>query len=324
MKICAPRLRLGHVVAHLVGGTVLLLILLATAGPPSLLAAPAPVAPAPPAPAPATTIDSLTAASTPARPQPRTQPALAVEGSVQGRCDCEIVLVHGLGSSAAVWDELLPYLRGCEVWTYELPGHGGTPPQPGLTMSAAAEDLARFIAEHDIVYPSLVGHAMGGVIAMRYALDHPGDVKRLVVIDAAPKQLATPEQKVQITDGLTKDYDRFLARMFLNMSPRKDVTERVLDQALRTDSASFITLLMSSFDFDLTPDLPGLTPPLLVIGSQLFFPDEDNVRSELDQLGFMKAPTVKFKRLAKIGHFPMLEQPAYLASVIRAFILLAG
>jgi pimeloyl-ACP methyl ester carboxylesterase len=314
MKISAPRLQLRNAASHLVGGAVLLLILLTSAGLPPLIAAPAQVA----------TTDSLTAATSPARPQPRTQPALTVEGGVRGRCDCEIVLVHGLGSSAAVWDELVPYLQGCEVWTYELPGHGSSPPLPGLTLSTAVEDLARFIAEHDIVYPSLVGHAMGGVIAMRYALDHPRDVKRLVVIDAAPKQLATPEQKMQITDGLTKDYDRFVARMFLNMSPRKDVTERVLDQALRTDSASFITLLMSSFDFDLTADLPGLTPPLLVIGSQLFFPDKDNVRSELDRMGFLLAPTINFKRLADIGHFPMLEQPAYLASIIRAFILLAG
>jgi pimeloyl-ACP methyl ester carboxylesterase len=313
MNIPAPLLQLRTTVLRPARGVLLLVILLADAGLHPLIAA----QPAP------RSADSSSAAATPAGPQRRTEPVLTVEGGVRGRCDCEMVLIHGLGSSAAVWDELVPYLRGCEVWTYELPGHGSTPPLPGLTVSTATEDLARFISENGIVYPSLVGHAMGGLIAMRYALDHPHDVKRLVVIDAAPKQLATPEQKLQITDGLTQDYDRFVASMFLNMSPRKDITDRILDQALRTDSASFITLLMSSFDFDLTADLPRLTPPILVIGSQLFFPNEQNVRTDLDRMGFFLAPSISYKRLAAIGHFPMLEQPSYLASVIRAFILLA-
>ena len=252
----------------------------------------------------------------------RHQPVREVPGGVRGRCECELVLVHGLGSSAAVWDEVVPYLRSCEVWTYELPGHGATPPQSGLTLAAAAEDLGRFIAENDILQPSLVGHAMGGLIAMRHALDHQDEVKRLIIIDAAPRQLATPDQKLRITDGLTRDYDRFVASLYLSMSPHEEITDRLVDQALRTDSASFITLLMSSFDFDMTEELSRQIVPILVIGSALFFPDAQTVRPTLDRMGYMQARTVAFKRMGETGHFPMLERPAYLASVIQAYVLL--
>lgn len=256
---------------------------------------------------------------------PVTTAATPAEEERPGRGEREVVLIHGLGSSAKVWDTLAPYLHGSfDVWNYELPGHGTTPPLPGLTIEKAAEDLARFLREQDITYPVLVGHAMGGLIAMRYAFDQPGDIKQLIVIDATPRQLATPEQKINATEVIMQDYDRFVASQFLHMSPREDVTDQIVDQALRTDSASFISLLMSGFDFDLTEELPRQAIPILVIGSALFFPDPEQAQERLGEMGYGSARTISFKRMANTGHFIMLERPAYLASVIIAFIISQG
>ncbi len=234
----------------------------------------------------------------------------------------DIVFIHTIGSSADVWSDMLPYFQGgWRTWTYELPGHGHRDPLPGLTIASAAEDLRGYIEKQDIRYPVLVGHGMGGLIALRYTFDHPADVKRLVVIDAAPRQMATPEEKQRATDLLLDDYDRFVAAHFLNMTPDSAVTARIVDQALRTDPRSFVSLLMSSFDFDMTEELPRQSVPILVIGSELMFPDDSTVRQRLQELGFDEARTVSFKRMPRTGHFVMLEQPSYLASVIMAFSL---
>ena len=84
----------------------------------------------------------------------------------EGRGENEIVLIHGLGANASVWDNVAPYLRGMlKVWIYELHGHGETPPlrAPSITTEAAA--LGEFLREHDLPYPTLVGHGMGALIA---------------------------------------------------------------------------------------------------------------------------------------------------------------
>ncbi len=256
---------------------------------------------------------------------PRTTPpdtATVRPGEREDRGEREIVLIHALGSSAAEWDEVVPILsRGYHVWAYELPGHGTTPPIHNLTISSACEDLGRYLKRHDIVRPVLVGHAMGGLIAMQYAFQHPADVKKLILIDAAPKQLATDQQKEVVTDALLHDYDRFVAGMHLNMTPSPQINRRLVDQALKTDRASFSSLLMSSFRFDLTREMAKQAVPILVIGSQMFFPaaSPDSTRAAMDRMGFGAARTISFKRLEQTGHYPMLEQPDFLASIIGVY-----
>jgi len=252
--------------------------------------------------------------STPALAQSEAAPMDAETG--------ELVFIHSLGSSAKVWEVMVPYFQGTyDVWTYELPGHGTTEPKPGLTIETAAEDLQHYLQTNDIDYPILIGHGMGGLIAMEYAFNHPAEVRFLVVLDATPRQLATAEQKVYVTEQLQGDYDRFVAAHYLQMSPSEEITNDLIDQALRTDSANFISLLMSSFDFDLTEELPRQTIPILVVGSALFFPDPETVEIRLAEIGFSTARTISFKRMANTGHYMMLEQPVYLASVLLAFII---
>ncbi|MHB8080210.1 MAG: alpha/beta fold hydrolase [Candidatus Krumholzibacteriia bacterium] len=245
-------------------------------------------------------------------------PAIAPDG--EGRGEREMVLIHGLGSSADVWTPMVATLsRSYRVRLYELPGHGRTAPVPHLTIESAAADLGRYLKANDIVQPVLVGHAMGGLIAMRYAFDHPTEIKRLILIDAAPKQLASPEQKARVADQLLTDYDRFVAETYARMSPDPAITRRVVDQALKTDRPSFTSLLMSSFTFDLTEELPRQAVPILLIGSGLLLPTDKNVPAQLDALGYTNARTVSFKRVERTGHFVMLEQPDYLASIILAW-----
>jgi len=251
---------------------------------------------------------------------PRTPPQ-----TVEGRGENEMVLIHGLGANADIWNEILPYLKGTfKVWTFELSGHGQTQPVIDPSINREAERLADFLEEQGIAYPTLVGHAMGGMIAMRYTIDHPADVSRLIVMDAAPMQLAGKEQKAAVGKELATNYDEFVYSRFINMTPNQEITERIVDTALRTDSATFISMLMSSFDFDVSEDLFSLPVPMLVVGSELMFPGgNENSKHQLDHYGFGKARSLSFKRMGGTGHFMMLERPQYLASVLLAFGLTA-
>lgn len=237
----------------------------------------------------------------------------------------EIVLIHGLGGAASEWDEVVPYLKGTfKVATFELSGHGRTQPVMDPTIASEAARLGEFIRQSGLTYPTLVGHGLGGMVALEYALDHPGEVHRLILMDTAPKQLADLEQKKQVGRQLVENYDRFVGERYALMSPSDEVTKRILDMALRTHAPSFTSLLMSSFDFDLTDRLRTLSVPLLVIGSEMMFPNPDETQPLLAQYGYANARSLSFKRFAKTGHYVMLEQPVLLASVLMAFGVTAG
>lgn len=239
---------------------------------------------------------------------------------LEGRGEFEMVLVHGLGGSKDIWDEMLPYLKGTfKVATFELSGHGETAPIVDPTIEKEAVRLETFIKEQGFAYPTIVGHGMGGMIALQYTLDHPVDVHRLILLDAAPTQLASKDQKQAVAQSLITDYDYFVAARYSAMSPDETVTDMILDSALRTDQRSFISLLMSSFDYDVTQRLRTLPVPLLVVGSELLFPTADTSRGVLRQIGFARARALSFKRMGMTGHYMMLERPVYLASVLMAF-----
>lgn len=246
-----------------------------------------------------------------------TQDAGADSTEVRPVKGMNLVLIHGVGSSAACWDRVVPFLdKGFELWIYEIPGHGHKPPIRNLSIDTATQDLALWLQEHDVTEPVVVGHGLGGMIAMNYAFRYADDVSKLIIIDAAPKQLADREQKAEIAQRLAHDYDNFVAGYFLNLSPDPEITDLIVDQALRTDQISFTQLLISSFDFDLTEDLYYQTIPILVIGTATMLPQPDLAMDYLDAMGYSNAQTISYKTMPHSGHFVMLEQPIATAGVI--------
>lgn len=271
------------------------------------------------------------AAAGPARAQSADQPPVPAprgrlpEFTPGKKQQFEMVLIHGLGGAASEWDGVTPYLQGSfRVANFELSGHGRTQPVDDPTVLTEAKRLGEFIRSSGLAYPTLVGHGLGGMVALQYALDHPGEIHRLILIDTAPRQLADRKQKEDTGRQLIEDYDQFVARRYAVMSPDDEVSKLIIDMALRTHAPTFVSLLMSSFDFDLTDRLRTLSVPLLVIGSEMMFPNPDETQPMLAACGFDNARSLSFKRFGKTGHYIMLEQPVMLASVLMAFGVTAG
>ena len=98
-----------------------------------------------------------------------------------------LVLVHGLGGSAANWLALAPLLLpGRRLIVPELPGHGGSSPLPAAPSLNPYADLLGLLLEHEGVAPgAVVGHSLGGAIALRLAIRRPEAVSSLVLAAAA-------------------------------------------------------------------------------------------------------------------------------------------
>ncbi len=99
-----------------------------------------------------------------------------------------VVIAHGLLGSGRNWHAIARALAagGREVLTLDLRNHGASGWDARHDYPALAADLAETIAAEAGGRADLVGHSMGGKAAMRLALERPGMVRRLVVVDIAP------------------------------------------------------------------------------------------------------------------------------------------
>jgi 3-oxoadipate enol-lactonase len=124
-----------------------------------------------------------------------------------------VVLVHGLGGAASNWVEIAPALaRGRRVLVPDLPGHGGSSPLPGATTLSPFADVVAALAEREeLGRAAVVGHSMGGVVALRLALRHPDAFGALVLAAAAGISSATRARQAALTAVLLAQPARLVA-----------------------------------------------------------------------------------------------------------------
>src|SRR5262245_51278412 len=109
------------------------------------------------------------------------------------------VMLHGLllGTLAAWYFTAAPALaRERRVLLYDLRGHGRSERTPtGYDVATMARDLSALAAAFDERPIDLVGHSFGALVALRFALDHPARVRRLVLVEAPLPPSRFPEME---------------------------------------------------------------------------------------------------------------------------------
>ena len=100
-----------------------------------------------------------------------------------------VIILHGLFGQSDNWVTVGRRISDqFHVYIPDQRNHGQSPHTSVHSFPAMADDLAELIEEHHIENPILIGHSMGGKVAMTYALENPGLVKKLVVIDISPRK----------------------------------------------------------------------------------------------------------------------------------------
>lgn len=113
-----------------------------------------------------------------------------------------LIILHGLLGSGDNWQTLsrTAFAEYFTVFTVDLRNHGRSPHSEIFSYPAMVEDLTEFMDTHGLAAAHVIGHSMGGKAAMHLALAHPERVRRLVVVDIAPKTY--PPQHTPIFDAL--------------------------------------------------------------------------------------------------------------------------
>lgn len=245
-----------------------------------------------------------------------------------------VVFLHGLfgrgKNFTRIASALLPEAESLLV---DLPNHG----ESGWTADLSYEELADLVAEHiretsaDELPIDLVGHSMGGKVAMTLALRHPELVRRLVIVDIAPTNATSARGQFEHLlgslasvelDGLERRTD---AAAFLKPLIPEDGVRGFLLQNLKRGSDGFfwepnLHLLRSKLATIMSfPAFDGasFTEPVLWIGGGLsnYITDADEPR-----MRELFPKTIRMT-VRDAGHWVHSEKPEEVIAALRGFLL---
>ncbi|MFY0600375.1 MAG: alpha/beta fold hydrolase [Cyclobacteriaceae bacterium] len=108
-----------------------------------------------------------------------------------------LIILHGLFGSGDNWQTLgKGFAENHGVYLIDQRNHGNSPHSDEFNYDLLSEDLKGFLDDQGIDKASIIGHSMGGKVAMTFAASYPDMVEKLVVVDIGPKQYPPHHENV--------------------------------------------------------------------------------------------------------------------------------
>jgi pimeloyl-ACP methyl ester carboxylesterase len=233
-----------------------------------------------------------------------------------------IVFVHELGAGRLSWMPVARKLVGrCHVVLVDLPGHGESPMPEDFTLQAAAEALDLVMARQKPDSTVLVGHGMGGVVALLEAGAHPERMKGVVVVAAAARSpMPIPDQQRQMfLQHLEENYDEFVKRFFTAQGRDSAQGVAVHAQAALVAPATMKAYVREMLVLDASGAVKSLKVPLLYVGGDRNWPADQGWPEMAKRFGYDQAPDATGRRIGGSGHYVPLDQPDSLATAVADF-----
>ena len=247
-----------------------------------------------------------------------------LRGAAAGR---PLVLLHGLFGQAANWGAIQRRLAPArQVIALDLRNHGASPHAPGMDYAAQAGDVLDTLHRLGATPCDLVGHSMGGKVAMAAALTDPAAIARLLVADIAPARYppafashAAAMAAIKLDPGLT----RAAADAALHEAvPLAAVRGFLLQNLSFGDRPSWkiglAEIAAGLPDIADWPDLgrpPFMGPTLFVAGDR-----SDYIRPEHRAAIAALFPAARLLTLKDSGHWLHADNPAGFIALLEAFL----
>jgi len=114
-----------------------------------------------------------------------------------------VIILHGLFGISDNWVTIGRRMaEKYEVFILDQRNHGQSPHSGTFNYYSLVDDLYEFIEDHGIINPVIIGHSMGGKVAMNFALEHSSKVDKLVIIDMSVRPYKVRKQHVEIIEAL--------------------------------------------------------------------------------------------------------------------------
>ena len=262
---------------------------------------------------------------------------LRVDVVGQGR---PVLMIPGLNSAASTWTETCAALQpGVQCHIVQLPGFAGAPAVVTENFQHAMRDrLLAYLDDRKLANPVVMGHSLGGTLALQMAAEKPGRIERLVIVDSLPFLAGirgmTPEaargaataMRQQMLAATKEQWEAGTRQGAGGMSRNPANIERVVAWGLASDRATTAQAMSELWAEDLRPLLPRITAPTLVLGAWAAFEPMgatmDSTRGlfEAQYAGLKGAKVVMSPRGY---HFLMWDDADWLVAEVKNFLAAA-
>jgi len=238
-----------------------------------------------------------------------------------------VLLLHGLfGMGSNLGGIARALASRYEVHQLDLPNHGRSAWIPQMDIASLAWAVAHYCDERGIGKSALVGHSLGGKVAMQYALTSPERVSALVVADIAPVAYAPTHDAVfaaiAAVTAAPPANRREAAQLLRANLKQEDVVQFLLLSLHRGASGSYewrfnAAGLRAQYAEVLAALDPGRYegPVLFIYGAESVYVREEGIAAARERF-----PRAVFEALAGTGHWLHVEKPEEFNASVRAFL----
>ncbi|MFN8284083.1 MAG: alpha/beta fold hydrolase [Chitinophagales bacterium] len=248
-----------------------------------------------------------------------------------GESGSTILILHGLLGSLDNWQTIAKQLAEThQVYIIDQRNHGRSPHSEIFSYEILAQDILDFCAEHTIEKTTIIGHSMGGKVAMLLALLHPEIIEKLIVADIAPTHydggheeilFAMAEAPIHATTD-RNDIDVFLQKRIPEFSVRQFVLKNLSRNTdgkfeWKCDLETLINNYRVLMEFPAVETIfSGET--YFIKGAQSNYITTENWNSCLHYF-----PNAKLLSVANAGHWLHAENPLEFVEKIKSIVYVA-
>lgn len=238
-----------------------------------------------------------------------------------GSGDRVVLLIHGNTASSLWWERVMAGLpAGVRAVAPDLRGCGdSTMPAPGWSMTDLAADVYQFAQALGIKKAVVVGHSLGGGVALYLAVDHPDLVEKLFIVNSAPAEgLKTPADRYSQLEVAVKRPDilKMALASMMPTAPKDEYYHRLLEESVAKSADALIPNGRALDEMDLTEEARGIKAPTLI----LYGTKDGLVTREMMERTRDAIPGAVLEVWEELGHSAPVEDPVRFTQRLIEFI----
>jgi pimeloyl-ACP methyl ester carboxylesterase len=251
-----------------------------------------------------------------------------------------IIMIPGLASSGSTWDATAAHLGDryrCIQLT--LAGFTGAAPIASPLLTTARDQIAQYIRDNHLERPVIMGHSLGGTIALDLAAQYPKLVGPVVIVDSLPfmagawfrvdtlaaAQPAIDQMKAYM-QGMTPEQWQATTRTGAStnsMATSEKDQKTLIEWGLASDQKTVTNAMIDLVGVDLRPELGKIETPVLVIGTWIglknYGATEEAVTGVFKQQ-YVGVKHLRFVMAQQARHFVMWDDPSWFNTQVDAFL----
>ena len=239
-----------------------------------------------------------------------------------------VALIHGFGLNRDMWQRQLPALAPhFRVLSYDLLGHGASAPPEGTPdLAMFSGQLLRLMDRCGIERAAVVGFSLGGMIARRFALDHPDRLSALAILhsahDRTPAERAAIRGRVRHTreHGPSSNVDSALERWFTPAfrAREPELIARIRGWITSNDPSVYprIYRVLAEGDAEIAEGLERIACPTLVMTGE----DDPGNTPDMSRAMAAGIPRARLVILPGVRHMALAESPSAVNEPLVAFL----